>query len=296
MPPELPTLPWHGLISVDGLRRSRACKPRTVGYTMVIDNGLGLHETADVLDMAGDYIDLWKLSCGTSVFVPRHTLEKKLRLIEERAIDTMPGGTLFEVAIVQQDCRVYMTRAAELGFTAVEISDGTIPSLGFQRRHTIDCARAAGVIPITEVGKKDHLAQPSPAQIAKEALQDLEWGAQAVIIEGRESGKGVGIYDCDGNPDAAAIATIAQLLGDRVDRLIWEAPLKPQQAALIARFGTNVGLGNIDPRGVLSLEALRVGLRFESLKPIADELRRAGRWPSEKIQESFSDKDPRAKT
>lgn len=276
--------PWEGILLIDELRRRRASKPRKTGLTMVIDVGLGMSETADLLETAAEHIDIWKLSFGTSVFIPRKVLEKKLELIEKHGIDTMPGGTLFEAAIVQQHCHVYMTRAAELGFTAVEISDGTIALPAFRRQRTIDCARDAGLTPITEVGKKDPKAQPTPEQLAKEALQDLAWGAAAVIIEGRESGTNVGVYDCDGKPDAAAIDTIARLMGDQADRLIWETPLKPQQAALIARFGLNVGLGNIDPRSVLALEALRVGLRFETLKPIADELHRKGRWSPEVVE------------
>lgn len=50
------------------------------------------------------------------------------------------------------------------------------------------------------------------------------------------------------------------------DRIIWEAPLKKQQQALIERFGPNVNLGNIPPREVLALEALRVGLRSDTLR------------------------------
>ncbi len=276
--------PWEGILLIDELRRGRATKPRKTGLTMVIDTGLGMGETADLLETAADHIDIWKLSFGTSVFIPRKVLERKLQLIEKHGIDTMPGGTLFEAAIVQQHCHVYMTRAAELGFTSVEISDGTIALPAFRRQRTIDCARDAGLTAITEVGKKDPKAQPTPEALAKEALQDLAWGAEAVIIEGRESGKSVGVYDAEGNPDAVAIDTIARLMGDQAARLIWETPLKPQQAALIARFGLNVGLGNIDPRGVLALEALRVGLRYETLKPIAERLHRAGRWTPEAIE------------
>jgi phosphosulfolactate synthase len=276
--------PWEGILLIDELRKRRAVRPRRTGLTMVIDTGLGMGETADLLEAAAAHIDIWKLSFGTSVFIPRPVLERKLQLIERHGIDTMPGGTLFEAAIVQQHCHVYMQRAAELGFTAVEISDGTISLPPFRRQRTIDCARDAGLTPITEVGKKDPRAQPTAAQLAAEALQDLAWGAEAVIIEGRESGKGVGIYDGEGNPDPQAIETIVGLLGPQVERLIWEAPLKPQQAALIARFGLNVGLGNIDPRGVLALEALRVGLRFETLKPIAEALRSSGRWQPEAVE------------
>jgi len=270
--------PWEGILLVDELRRRRSVRPRTTGLTMVIDTGLGMAETSDLLDAAGACIDLWKLSFGTSVFLPRPVLEKKLALIEARGIDTMPGGTLFEAAIVRQHCRVYMQRAAELGFTAVEISDGTIELPAFRRERVIACAREAGLTPITEVGKKDPKAQPTPQALAELALRDLAWGAEAVVVEGRESGRSVGVYDGEGNPDPEAIEIIAAIMGPRVDRLVWEAPLKPQQAALIARFGPDVGLGNIDPRGVLALEALRIGLRFETLKPIVDELQQSGRW------------------
>jgi phosphosulfolactate synthase len=282
--------PWDGILLVDELRRRRAMRPRKIGLTMVIDTGLGMSETADLLEAASSHIDIWKLSFGTSVFIPRDVLEKKLRLIEQHGVDTMPGGTLFEAAIVQQHCHVYMQRAAELGFTAVEISDGTIALPAFRRKRSIQCALDAGLMPFTEVGKKDPKAQPTASQLADEALQDLEWGACSVIIEGRESGKSVGIYDGEGNPDEAGIETIVERMGSAVDRLIWEAPLKAQQAALIVRFGLNVGLGNIEPRGVLALEALRVGLRFETLQPIADALQRKGRWTPDVVEDRHDGK------
>ena len=50
------------------------------------------------------------------------------------------------------------------------------------------------------------------------------------------------------------------------DTLIWDAPIKNQQQYLILRFGTNVSLGNIPPDDILALEALRNGLRGDTLK------------------------------
>jgi len=276
--------PWKGLVLVEELLARRTVRPRSVGWTMVIDVGLGMRETQDVLEMAGDYIDLWKLSFGTSVLIPSDILVRKIALIEERGIHTMPGGTLFEAAVMQQHCRVYLQRARQLGFSAVEIADGTLPLPAYRRERIIRGAREAGLIPITEVGKKDPKLQPPSTELAELALCDLAWGAEAVIVEGRESGKGVGIYDPEGNVLEDGVSTIARIVGDCCDKLIWEAPLKPQQAALIARFGVNVGLGNIDPRQVLALEALRVGLRFETLRPVAEALRAAGKWQPELVE------------
>lgn len=276
--------PWSDLAVIAELRRQRTSPPRTTGLTMIIDTGLGVHATQDLLEMAGDYIDLWKLSFGTSVFVKPDVLSRKLALIKSYGITSFPGGTLFEAAIIQHHCRIYMSRAVRAGFTAVEISDGTIDFPQFRRKRVIDCALDAGLVPITEVGKKDPLAQPPVEDLARQALRDLDDGARWVIVEGRESGRCCGIFDQDGQIACGALDVFEGILGDRTDRLIWEAPLKEQQASLIERFGVNVGLGNIPAQEALALEALRLGLRFETLKPIAAALAKSGRWDPNKVE------------
>lgn len=266
---------WGDIAVIAELRRQRTAGPREHGMTMIIDTGLGVAATADLLEVAGDYIDVWKLSFGTSVFVRPSVLERKLELINSKNILSCPGGTLMEAAILQHPSHAYMRRAVDVGFKAVEISDGTIEMSAFQRKTAIDAALSAGLVTITEVGKKDPKAQPSMRALAEQARRDLEWGARWVVVEGRESGTCVGPYDDEGNIDVASLEVFAQVLGDQVDRVIWEAPLKHQQTVLIDRFGLNVGLGNIPPDRVLALEALRLGLRFETLKPLADALRRS---------------------
>ncbi|MGE5598298.1 MAG: phosphosulfolactate synthase, partial [Bacteroidota bacterium] len=117
---------------------------------------------------------------------------------------------------------------------------------------------------IGEVGKKNP-ADPCPieAQI-EQALADLAAGASMVIVEGRESGRGVGIFGTDGEIVAERLAALAGRLP--LERIIWEAPLKNQQEELILAYGPNVNLGNIPPGDVLALEALRVGLRGDTLR------------------------------
>jgi phosphosulfolactate synthase len=270
---------------VEGLLTGRAEPPRKSGLTMVIDKGHGPVVTADLLEMSGEVIDHWKCTFGTSAFVPADVLRRKLMLLTSYGILTYPGGTLLEVAIVRGSCRSFMQHAHTLGFSAVEISDGTIP-LPLQRRHNvIRCALDHGLTPITEVGKKDPKQQPTAIELAEQALQDLEWGAAWVTVEARESGKGIGIYDDHGAVHAEAVAEIRERMGTRVDRLIWEAPLKDQQTYLIQQFGINVNLGNIPPGEVLALESLRAGLRFETFYQIAAELERLGQWNPDAVEE-----------
>ena len=66
--------------------------------------------------------------------------------------------------------------------------------------------------------------------------------------------------------------------------LIWEAPLRSQQAYLVCRFGANVSLGNIPPQECLALEALRCGLRFETFAAVAEHSRAAGVWDPARIE------------
>lgn len=269
---------------VDGLMDGRTAPPRQSGLTMVIDKGHGPATTADLLEMGGDLIDHWKCTFGTSAFVPTEVLRRKLALLASYGITTYPGGTLLEAAIIRTHCRMYMQRARELGFTAVEISDGTIALPPYRRRNIIRCALDHDLLPITEVGKKDPQQQPTAIEMAEQALQDLEWGAVWVTVEARESGVGVGIYDDRGAVRAEAVAAIRERMGDHAARLIWEAPLKNQQAHLIQQLGLNVNLGNIPPAEVLALEALRAGLRFETLARIAGDLERSGEWDPTRVE------------
>src|SRR5579864_7327263 len=282
----MPELAWAHV--VDGLLTGRTQPPRKSGITMVIDKGHGPVATADMLEMCGDLIDHWKCTFGTSAFVPADVLRRKLMLLTAHCILTYPGGTLLEVAIVRGSCRPFMQHAHMLGFSAVEISDGTIPLPQNRRRNIIRCALDHGLTPITEVGKKDPTKQPTAIELAEQALQDIEWGAQWVTVESRESGKGIGIYDDSGAVRAEAVAEINGRMGTLVDRLIWEAPLKNQQTYLIQRFGPNVNLGNIPTGEVLALEALRAGLRFETFSRIAEELEQSGQWNPDSIEEPLA--------
>lgn len=278
----MPESPWHDIIG--GLIGDRTQKPRDVGLTMVIDTGIGLGQLRDTLELAGHCIDHWKLGFGTSVFHSKQALQNKLALLAEHEVLSFPGGTLLEVALLEHHCRKYMKQARLLGFSAVEISDGTIPMPDFRRKNIIHCALDAGLVVITEVGKKDPRQQPSPEQVAEQALTDLEHGASWVVMEGRESGRAVGIYGEHGQIIDEDLNTIVEIMADNARRVIWEAPQKDQQAYLIGRFGTNVGLGNVHADQVLAVEALRCRLRFDTLQSVSEKMLRTGNWDPQQIE------------
>lgn len=257
---------WNGVLTPP--LTSRLTKPRATGWTMVIDQGLSVSDTLSLLETAGEYIDLIKLTFGTSAFYPEDLLRQKIRLIRDYGVSVFPGGTLLEVAVYQGKTREFLTRAKTLDFDLIEVSDGTIPMDSATRYRLFDLCRDLELRFISEVGKKD--ASGPQTVSAEEILADLANGAEKVIIEARESGKGVGIYNLAGNIIKEELEKVYQ--SAPVERIIWEAPLKNQQAELINNFGPNVNLGNIPAGAVISLEALRLGLRADTLAPICRKL------------------------
>lgn len=244
-------------------------KPRTTGLTMVIDKGLGLTEARDLFDLAGDYIDFVKLGFGTSALYDEKVLRAKIQLARARGIDIYPGGTFLEVAVLQGKLHTFLLTARSLGFTAVEVSEGTISVDDQMRRRAIATAADLGFKVLTEVGKKNNPHSVVPAAMARKVKQDLAAGAHRVIIEGRDCGRAAGFFDGRGQIRRKLLQEFLALIENPAD-LIWEAPRKEQQQHLILLLGPNVNLGNIPPGEVLALEALRVGLRSDTLQAVCN--------------------------
>lgn len=243
---------------------TRFCKPRHTGVTMVMDKGLGLTQFTDLLQTTSEYIDFIKLGFGTSALYPPAILHEKIQRAQQHQVTVYPGGTFFELAYVQGKMEEYFAKAQEWGFDTVEISDGSIHLTRAERDAAILTAKKIGLHVISECGKKASGSSIEEEEMKHTLTRDLECGAKYMLIEGRESGNNVGIYDANGQIDARFIHKIKQTLGDFKDVLIWEAPQKHQQVTLIKSFGTNVNLGNIPPQEVFSLESLRRGLRSDT--------------------------------
>jgi phosphosulfolactate synthase len=255
--------PWEGVYAPPFA--GRVGKPREVGVTGVIDTGLGAAAAEDLMELAGGCIDFWKLAFGTSAFYSEDALHRKIAAARRHGIHIYPGGTFLEVAVVQGKGADFLARTRDLGFSFAEVSDGTIQMSPRTRYRLIERAQKLGLGVVTEVGKKHPADRVPRTNIREQIAADLAHGAWKVIVEGRESGKGVVIYRDDGSVDEDELEGLVESVTD-LGRLIWEAPLKNQQQDLILRFGTNVNLGNIHPSDILSVESLRVGLRGDTLR------------------------------
>lgn len=242
----------------------RTDPPRNSGLTMVIDMGSGIAETQDLIDFAWRYIDIMKISSGTAALYPERVLRKKIEIYHERQIHVEAGGSHFEVALWKNRFDSYLRRLVDLGFDVVEIADGHLPLDDSIRLDCIRKAKDVGLKVATEVGKKLPSENIKAPGIVEQIHKDLEAGADYVIIEGKASGMDVGIFDEKGNVNQAELDEIIHGVKD-VNKLIWEAPLRLQEQALILQLGPNVNLGNIFPQEIYPLELMRNGLMLMPL-------------------------------
>lgn len=241
----------------------RPTKPRTNGLSMVMDKGLGIRAAQDMIEAAGKHIDFVKLGFGTSMATDN--LEDKIALYKSHGLQPYLGGTFFEACVVRNKFDAYRKLLKKLKIETCEVSDGSIfLEADVKAKYISELAKEFKVL--SEVGSKDSGIFIAPQKWKKLMQMELEAGAYKVIAEARESGT-VGIYRPGGKPHVQLIRQILNVVDG--DNIIWEAPNKAQQVYFIKLLGANVNLGNIAPDEIISLEALRLGLRgdtfFESL-------------------------------
>ena len=94
--------------------------------------------------------------------------------------------------------------------------------------------------------------------------EELKAGSSKVIVEAREGGKNIGIFDKSGNAKADEVDYILDNISDK-NKIIWEAPQKDQQVYFVLNLGSDVSLGNISTEDIISLETIRQGLRGDTL-------------------------------
>jgi phosphosulfolactate synthase len=237
---------------------ARAAKPRGTGITHVLDRGIPLAQSADLLATNGPYVDVWKLGWGISYLDPN--LAAKLELLASHRVLASPGGTLLEIAWAQGRAPELLDWARTCGFPCVEVSAGTVP-MDDAAKGDLIAEAARHFIVLAEVGPKDPGVYLTPGQWAQALSRDLEAGATWVLAEGRASGT-VGIYDPSGAVREDVVAALVSVAGP--DCLVFEAPREGQQAWFVRRFGPDVNLANVHPADALGLETLRLSLRADT--------------------------------
>lgn len=243
----------------------RTAGNRDYGLTMMMDKGLSLKEAEHFVDSSAPYTDLVKFGFGTALIT--RDLKEKVKLYQEAGLKPYFGGTLFEMFFVRDRFEDYRRFVSESGLKVVEVSDGTIRMEHEEKLKCIELLAAEFQV-LSEVGSKVKGVELSNEKWVSMMKAELETGSWKVIGEARESGT-IGLYQSDGSPNRALIDDIMKVIS--VNDVLWEAPNKAQQTMFIQMLGANVNLGNIAPNEVVSLEALRCGMRGDTFFDVLPE-------------------------
>ena len=235
-------------------------KPRKRGLTMVLDRLAG--DAEPILGALAPYIDVVKIGWGIPLLLDDAVLARRIRLLREHDIRVSNGGTMLELSVSKGKHRRALEGFVRAGFDTIELSEGVIDIPARVQKEIAEFVHEKSLRFHWEVGRKSVHHQLSLEETIARAERALDFHPDLVIIEGRESGRGVEIYD-----DAGAIKW------DWVDRLrtaippdllMFETPLEIQQTEMVLRLGPDVNLGNIAFSSVAALETQREGLRGDT--------------------------------
>jgi phosphosulfolactate synthase len=236
----------------------RTEKPRTSGFTMVMDKGLSIPEVENFVNANADFVDIVKLGWATSYLTKN--LAQKIQVYRDAGIPVYLGGTLFEAFIIRGQFDDYRRVLEKYDLNFVEVSDGSI-----SLPHEIKCnyikTLAKDVTVLSEVGSKDAAKIIPPYKWIEQMQAELDAGSWKVIGEAREGGT-VGLFRDSGEVRQGLVEEILTKIPE--DKIIWEAPQKEQQVWFVKLLGANVNLGNIAPAELIPLETIRLGLRGDT--------------------------------
>ena len=242
----------------------RVKRPRKHGITMIMDKGLSLEESKNLVSAAHPYIDIIKLGFGTAYVTPN--LREKIDLYQSFEIPVYFGGTLFEAFLIRNQFNDYIQLCKDFGVTYMEVSDGSITIPHTEKCGYIEKLTKYGTV-LSEVGSKDAANIMPPYKWIEQMQAELQAGASYVIAEAREAGN-VGLYRDSGEVRQGLVNEILTRIP--AEKILWEAPQKSQQLYFLELVGCNANLGNIAPSEIIPLEAMRIGLRGDTFNLYLD--------------------------
>ncbi len=231
--------------------------------TSPFDPGYALVTLESHLEQSHHLMSMLKFSMACWQIANEDVIRKKIAAAKKYNVPTTTGGGPFEVAYVQGKLPQYLDLVADFGFTRIECGEG-FTDISLDARKIVKMAKDHGLEVQFELGKKHTGA--FTGDVVKELIDQgkrwLDAGAVQLVVEARESAKGVGLFDDKGIFNTEFADRFATAFGHGV--VIFEAPNKPSQFALLDHFGPKVHLCNVRLEEVLRVEIYRRGLHSDA--------------------------------
>jgi phosphosulfolactate synthase len=215
------------------------------------------------LDQSAHLMATLKISMACWQIAEETATRRKIAAARSHNVPTVTGGGPFEVAVAQGQLQIYLDLCADLGVTRIECGEG-FTELTLTPRAVVQMASERGLEVQYEMGKK-HEGPFTEESLNEAIIRGQRWldaGAVQVVVEARESARGVGMFDSNGSLNAIYADRFAGEFG--LDVAMFEAPNKPSQFALLEHFGQYVHLCNVRLEELLRVEIFRHGLHSDA--------------------------------
>ena len=231
--------------------------------TSPFDPGYDPVTLASHLQQSHHLISILKLSMACWLIADEDATRAKIAAARANGVRTTAGGGPFEVAVAQGRLEEYLDVCADIGLNRIECGEGFTRDAGSPVR-IVELAAQRGLEVQFELGEKHSgaFATDVVEGLVEQGRRWLDAGAVELIIEARESARGVGLFDEDGEPDFALAERFADAFG--LGTVTFEAPTKASQFAMLNHFGPSVHLSNVRLEELLRVEIYRRGLHSDA--------------------------------
>src|SRR6266851_97043 len=244
--------------------------------TSVFDPGYDATTLASHLEQSSHLISILKISMACWLIANENVVRGKIATAKSFKVPTVTGGGPFEIAAAQGRLPEYLDLCADIGVTRIECGEG-FTDLSLPASEVVRMAHTRGLEVQFEIGKK-HGGAFSDRVVEELIDQGKRWmdaGALEIVVEARESAMGVGLFDGEGKLNSHFAERFADAFG--LANVVFEAPNKPSQFALLDHFGREVRLSNVRLEELLRVEIYRRGLHSDAfskpnLRPVRVEV------------------------
>lgn len=251
----------HFIHTSDYLKRIGV--PDLPAATSPFDPGYDPATLGSHLHQSSHLMSILKISMACWMVANENATRMKIALARAHGVPTVTGGGPFEIAVAQGELPAYLDLCADIGVTRIECGQGFTES-NLRPNEIVAAARSRGLDVQMELGKK-HDGGFNDQTLSRWIDQGQQWldaGAVQLVVEARESARGVGLFDQDGNLNTDYADRFVYVFG--FETVMFEAPHKTSQFALLNHFGRNVHLCNVRLEELLRVEIYRRGLHSDA--------------------------------
>jgi len=212
---------------------------------------------------SGHLMAALKLSMACWQLAAWSQTERKVRAAHASGVAVVTGGGPFEIAVARGMLDEYLDLCAKAKVDRIEAGAG-FTEMGLQPSDVVRRAGSRGMSTQFELGGKHDgpFEDASMADLVDTGRRWLDAGACCLVVEARESARAVGLFAADGSFAGRLADVLADAFG--LDLLMFEAPDKRSQFALLEHFGPSVGLCNVRLEELLRVEIYRRGLHSDA--------------------------------